>query len=93
MTRVGISAGLANWIARFGFLPLATDSGGLRQPLHAEDLALAVLAALVTEESEGRTLVVAGEGAISYRTISARMPEPGRSLPTSAVTVARLSAL
>lgn len=37
---------LARWIARFGFVPLAGEARGLRQPVHAQDIARTAVAAL-----------------------------------------------
>ena len=45
---------LAGLIRRFGALPLAGDGSGLRQPVHAEDLATFALTALDTPAAAGR---------------------------------------
>jgi nucleoside-diphosphate-sugar epimerase len=42
----GNVAAIAAWVARWGWFPLAGTARGLRQPVHADDVAAACLAAL-----------------------------------------------
>lgn len=53
---------LANWIKRFGFIPVSTRATGLRQPVHADDLAsLAVRALFSDKDLPGLMNAVGGE--------------------------------
>lgn len=58
---------LWRWGNRFGFIPVARQSGGRRQPVHADDLAGLAVSALHT--STGRFLESAARGGstLSYR--------------------------
>ncbi len=89
-------ARLASFIRRFGFLPLARQSGGLRQPLHAEDLAAALVAGLV----RGVDLLapLAGGETVTYREMAGRVfdaldrPRRLAAVPTPLLSaVARLA--
>lgn len=57
---------LAGWIGRFGFMPVNGRAQGLRQPVHADDLAAAAVAALTTEAELPRVLPLAGGSTLSY---------------------------
>ncbi len=57
---------LANWIGRYGFMPVNGQAQGLRQPVHADDLAAAAVAALTTEAELPRVLPLAGGSTLSY---------------------------
>ena len=57
---------LASWIRRFGFLPVNGKAAGMRQPVHADDLAEVAVTALQTGESLPRSLVLAGGSTLSY---------------------------
>ena len=65
----------ARFIERFGFFPLAWNAQGLRQPVHAEDLALAALAALDRPQSIGRTYALPGGETLPYRAMIERIFE------------------
>lgn len=58
---------LARWAGRMPFFPLAYGGRGLRQPVHAGDLAQAALTALERPESNRRSYVLAGGTTLSYR--------------------------
>jgi nucleoside-diphosphate-sugar epimerase len=58
---------LARWLRLLGFLPVAGDAPGLRQPVHADDLAQAALAALARDSREPLDLFLCGGSTISYR--------------------------
>lgn len=81
---------LAGFIRRFGFLPLAGGAPGRRQPLHAEDLA----AALVSGLDRGAGLVgpLAGGETLDYREMAGRifdaLARPRRLLPVPAGVLA-----
>ena len=57
---------LASWIRRFGFLPVNGKASGLRQPVHADDLADVAVTALQTDDPLPRDLVLAGGSTLSY---------------------------
>ena len=66
---------LAGLIVRFGVLPLAGRGDGLRQPVHAADLALAVLQALDAPAAFDRTYDLPGGETLTYRDMAARIFE------------------
>jgi nucleoside-diphosphate-sugar epimerase len=57
---------IARFIRRFGFFPLLGAAGGLRQPVHVEDVARACLAAL-TVPAVNRAYALSGGEVLSYR--------------------------
>ncbi len=66
---------LAALAGRFGVLPLSGAGAGLRQPVHAQDLAQAALAALDRPASFGRTYALPGGETLSYRAMAGRVFE------------------
>jgi nucleoside-diphosphate-sugar epimerase len=68
---------IARVIARFGFFPIAGEGRGLRQPVHAEDLAAACLAALENRATFERTYEMPGGETLSYADMVCRV---GRGL-------------
>ena len=58
---------IANFIRRFGFFPIAGKAKGLRQPVHADDLAEACISALDTPETFNRAYNLSGGESLSYR--------------------------
>ncbi len=64
---------LARFIARFGFMPLPGPGRGLRQPLHAGDVALAIRQAMVCPATFGRSYTLAGGETLSYRAMMERL--------------------
>lgn len=58
---------IAGFIRRFGFFPLIGTAGGLRQPVHAADLAQACCLALENELTFGKTYNLGGRDVLSYR--------------------------
>jgi len=58
---------LARWIARWGCVPLAGRAEGLRQPVHADDLAQAAVAALASEKAVVMEAPLCGGSTLSYR--------------------------
>jgi len=58
---------IARFIERFGFFPLLGTARGLRQPVHADDLAQACLAVLDCEASYGKAYNLSGGETLSYR--------------------------
>jgi nucleoside-diphosphate-sugar epimerase len=64
---------LAELIRRFGVLPLSGDGAGLRQPVHADDLASAALALIDAPATFGKTYALPGGETLSYRTMVERV--------------------
>jgi len=57
---------VARFVRRFGFFPVAGDGRGLRQPVHAEDLARAVLAVLDAPATFDRGYDTPGGETLAY---------------------------
>ena len=57
---------LADWIGRFGVMPVNGKAAGLRQPVHADDLAKAALTALLSKESLPEVMHLCGGSTLSY---------------------------
>lgn len=66
---------LAGLIRRFGVLPLSGDGRGRRQPVHADDLAAAALAALSNPATHGRAYDMPGGETLTYREMCQRIFE------------------
>jgi len=64
---------LAGLIRRFGFIPLAGSGQGLRQPVHAEDLAIGALDAAQSDLAVNKAYVVPGGETLSYRDMVGRI--------------------
>lgn len=60
-------------IRRLRFLPLITSADGLRQPVHADDLAHAAIAVLQKPGTVGRVYNLAGAETLSYREMVSRI--------------------
>jgi nucleoside-diphosphate-sugar epimerase len=58
---------IARFIRRYGFFPLLGKAGGLRQPVHADDLAQACLLALNQPITFGRSYNLSGGETLTYR--------------------------
>jgi nucleoside-diphosphate-sugar epimerase len=58
---------IARFVRRFGFFPIAGAGSGLRQPVHADDLAQAVCAVLESDITCGRSYNLSGGETLSYR--------------------------
>lgn len=85
---------IARFVQRYGFFPLSGQAHGLRQPVHAEDLAQAARAVLFHPATYSKTYVLSGGEVLSYqsmvRKIFAALHKTPRliSLPTSMVRLA-----
>ena len=66
---------LAGMIRRLGFLPLAGQGEGLRQPVHADDLAAAAIAAAASPAAENRAYDLPGGETLTYRAMAERVFE------------------
>lgn len=64
---------IARLIKRFGVLPLMGRGSGLRQPVHAEDLAIGAIAAAQSKAAANRTYAVPGGEILSYREMVGRI--------------------
>jgi nucleoside-diphosphate-sugar epimerase len=58
---------LAKWIRKFGFVPIAGDAAGLRQPVHADDLAQAAVATLSSVSPLALDVPLCGGSTLSFR--------------------------
>lgn len=66
-------AEIALFIRRFGFFPLLGKAMGLRQPVHAEDVAGACLAALASPLAANRAYNISGAETLPYREMVSRV--------------------
>lgn len=66
-------AAMARFICRFGFFPVRGQARGLRQPVHADDVAAACVAALSSAAAANRAYNLVGGETLSYRDMAARV--------------------
>ncbi|QDM17992.1 NAD-dependent epimerase/dehydratase family protein [Tardiphaga sp. vice278] len=71
--RDGNISRLAQLIERFGVLPLMGQGNGLRQPVHAQDLAIGAVAAANSPAAANKTYALPGGETISYREMVGRI--------------------
>ena len=64
---------LAKWIRRFGFMPVNGKATGLRQPVHADDLAEAATSALLSKLNLPPMLYLHGGDTLSYSEMISRI--------------------
>ena len=64
---------IARFIRRFGFFPLFGKADGLRQPIHAEDVATACLSALQAPAAANHAYNLSGGETLAYRDMVARV--------------------
>ena len=64
---------IARFIQRFGFFPLVGRGAGLRQPVHAADLAETCLVALDRQRTYGQTYYLGGADVLTYRAMVERI--------------------
>ena len=64
---------LSRLIEKFGFMPLAGTGSGLRQPVHAEDLAIGAIAAAASPAAANKIYAIPGKDTISYREMVGRI--------------------
>jgi nucleoside-diphosphate-sugar epimerase len=76
---------IARFIRRFGFFPLFGKADGQRQPIHAQDVAKACLAALRAPGAANRAYNLSGGETLPYRDMVVRvfaaLGRPPRLLP------------
>jgi nucleoside-diphosphate-sugar epimerase len=61
---------IAGWARRLGFVAVAGKGSGLRQPVHADDLAAACVQALASSVTHGREYDLGGATVLSYRAMA-----------------------
>ncbi|PJD93170.1 MAG: epimerase [Legionella sp.] len=64
---------ISAFIRRFGFFPILGDADGLRQPIHAEDMADVCIAAMMEPKSSQQIYHVSGGETITYREMVIRV--------------------
>jgi len=64
---------IVSMIQKFGFFPVAGDGMALRQPVHADDLAQAVLEVLTQESAFNRTYNLSGGETLTYTDMVGRI--------------------
>ncbi|MDX1975743.1 MAG: glycosyltransferase [Rickettsiales bacterium] len=64
---------LAKFIDRFGFMPIYPPAFGKRHPVHADDLAIAVLQAAANDITHDRVYNLSGSDSLTYREIVERL--------------------
>lgn len=76
---------LSRLIRRFGFMPLVGGAMGLRQPVHAEDLAIGALAAASSRAAINKFYSLPGAETLTYREMIGRVFDglgmPRRTIP------------
>lgn len=64
---------LASWIRRFGFMPVNGQATGLRQPVHADDLASVAITAMLSEHVLPQVMSLTGGDTLSYSEMVSRI--------------------
>ncbi len=64
---------IIRFVRRWGFFPLLGLANGLRQPVHAEDVATACVSALTSPAAVNRTYNLSGGETLSYREMVCRV--------------------
>jgi len=77
---------LSRLIRRFGFMPLVGGAAGLRQPVHAEDLALGAIAAAASPAAGNKFYALPGGETLSYKEMIGRIFD-GMKLPRRTVPI------
>ena len=77
---------LSRLIRRFGFMPLVGGGPGLRQPVHAEDLAIGALAAASSRVAINKVYSLPGGETLTYREMIGRIFD-GMRLPRRTISV------
>jgi nucleoside-diphosphate-sugar epimerase len=77
---------LSRLIRRFGFMPLVAGAPGLRQPVHAEDLAVGAIDAAACPAAVNKTYALPGGEILTYREMIGRLFD-SMKLPRRMVSV------
>jgi nucleoside-diphosphate-sugar epimerase len=64
---------IAKFIKRFGFFPILGKASGLRQPVHARDVARACVSALHLQGAKGMDFNLSGAETLTYREMVSRV--------------------
>jgi nucleoside-diphosphate-sugar epimerase len=64
---------IVRFVRRWGFFPLLGQAAGLRQPVHAEDVATACVSALAVSAAANRTYNLSGGEMLPYREMVSRV--------------------
>ncbi len=64
---------IVRFVRAWGFFPLLGQANGLRQPVHAEDVATACVSALTLPTAANRTYNISGGETLSYREMVCRI--------------------
>ncbi len=64
---------LSRLIRRFGFMPLVGGARGLRQPVHAEDLAIGAISAASSDAAANKIYALPGGETLTYREMIGRI--------------------
>ena len=88
---------LSRLIRRFGFMPLVGGAPGLRQPVHAEDLAIGAISAASSASAANKTYSLPGAETLTYKEMIGRIFDslrlPRRTIPVPALLWRGLFAL
>jgi nucleoside-diphosphate-sugar epimerase len=77
---------LSRLIRRFGFMPVVGGAPGLRQPVHAEDLAIGALAAAASRAAINKFYALPGAETLTYREMIGRIFD-GLRMPRRSIAV------
>jgi nucleoside-diphosphate-sugar epimerase len=77
---------LSRLIRRFGFMPLVGGAPGLRQPVHAEDLAIGAISAANSSAAVNKIYSLPGGETLTYREMIGRIFD-GMRLPRRTISV------
>jgi nucleoside-diphosphate-sugar epimerase len=77
---------LSQLIRRFGFMPLVGGAPGLRQPVHAEDLAIGAIAAAASSAAANKFYSLPGAETLTYREMIGRVFD-GMRLPRRTISI------
>ena len=80
-------------VRRTRVLPIARPRPGLRQPIHADDIATAILGALDNPRAAGRAFNIAGGEVLTYRAMAERVFRSQGLTPRFVVLPVPLAAL
>lgn len=77
---------LSKLIRRFGFMPLVGGGPGLRQPVHAEDLAIGAISAASSHAAANKFYSLPGGETLTYREMVGRIFD-GLQLPRRTISI------
>ncbi len=80
---------LSRLIRRFGFMPLVGGALGLRQPVHAEDLAIGAIAAASSDSAANKIYELPGGDTLTYQEMIGRIFD-GLQLPRRTFSVSAI---